>query len=1112
MRKLPVFIFLIIIVCIQTRSEAQYFMQDTLVTDCEGSLSDSDQGPIEGQYDHNEDFTFTICVEGAQTITAIFSFFATEADYDILTVYDGPDTNAPIIAELSGIESNPPILIANSGCMTFHFASVPENFQLIGPDGSGISSATALDCDSDNTASMYNITFADSLSLSGNYTVIFNGYIINTCDDTLYFESLVDFVLTDCPFEVQIVLLEQACPENCGQVEVEIYSSDAGPYSINWSHTTDNSEIVDICSDSSVLIDVLVVNTMTGSTGEDQFLYTPLPSPSIINPLQSDTFCSSNSTITLNADISGGVWNSNIMDNQEEGHYRFYRWNWSSNIEEDFIVYTDPNGCVAHDTVYIIPSYAGLDQAVCLSQEELQLSGNNPANGIWSGPNTTVDGIFTTTIADTFDVSFTTAEGCVDWKRVFVVDNIEFSEIDTVCSNTQFNLSDYVNSIGGVWSGPGINNWYTGRLRAWQANINEWNTYYYEMEGCVDSLQLYIIGIWAGPDISVCSEMDILQLRFAGQWSGPGIYNPIDSTYDISNLAPGEYQITGSQAGCSDRFDLTIYDVYLNNIGPEIYCHNADPIPIRDVVGPNPWDGTFYGDAVVDIFGEIYFDPSQINASETYIYFNSLDCTDSVLIQIEEPVELSDYAFCESGGLQNLDSEGNIGYWDGNGILVPETGLINPVEMNIGNNTVYFITSLGCATPVNVEITEFMEAQINNIEETYCFQDSTYLFDLFPSTGTFLINGEVSSPEINPADLGTGYHELEYIVGSGDCEDRMSVFIVISDAISGNTYALLDTLCPDESTTIFVETFGGNDNITAIWNQGLGFGKSHTISPSQSTIYNVTLSDGCSDEIEIPLNIHVIDTFNVGVIYGPEVCYGDSSYIELILDQSELYDITWDNETSIDEHILNTLPGSFQVNITNQETGCQQEYTLDVPGSEPIGANFNFIPNQECIDIIDNELVLINLAFGYTEGFINFGVDDNNVDLLTGDLTFAYEDIGEFQITQIVFNELGCSDTLIREICVENRVRLFIPNLFSPNGDDINDLFTIHGLGVTNFSIRIYDRWGSQVFKSNDMNNSWDGTHNGLQVQQGVYAIVVQYEDQDTGKPYLEYFDVTVVR
>ena len=104
-------------------AQPTYYMSDNYVEDCEGVLLDSEEGPEPGQYDHNEDYTFTVCVTGATEIIINFDFFATEANYDILTVYDGPDTNSPILAELSGVIQPPPVLIATSGCVTFHFVS-----------------------------------------------------------------------------------------------------------------------------------------------------------------------------------------------------------------------------------------------------------------------------------------------------------------------------------------------------------------------------------------------------------------------------------------------------------------------------------------------------------------------------------------------------------------------------------------------------------------------------------------------------------------------------------------------------------------------------------------------------------------------------------------------------------------------------------------------------------------------------------------------------------------------------------------------------------------------------------------------------------------------------
>src|SRR5690554_7082223 len=104
-----------LIFVLSVKAQTEYTMQNALVMDCEGVLLDSENGPEEGQYDHNEDYTFTICVPNAREIVLSFDFFATEENYDILTIYDGPDKNAPVIASYSGIIQPPPVVVANSG-------------------------------------------------------------------------------------------------------------------------------------------------------------------------------------------------------------------------------------------------------------------------------------------------------------------------------------------------------------------------------------------------------------------------------------------------------------------------------------------------------------------------------------------------------------------------------------------------------------------------------------------------------------------------------------------------------------------------------------------------------------------------------------------------------------------------------------------------------------------------------------------------------------------------------------------------------------------------------------------------------------------------------------
>ena len=117
-------VLIILILSIFTISTtAQYSMSNQTVYDCEGTLSDSEANSQQaGWYDHNENFTFTICPNGASSIIIDFSFFNTEPINDYLLIYDGPNTASPILAgPFSGV--NTPPQITSSGCVTIVFVS-----------------------------------------------------------------------------------------------------------------------------------------------------------------------------------------------------------------------------------------------------------------------------------------------------------------------------------------------------------------------------------------------------------------------------------------------------------------------------------------------------------------------------------------------------------------------------------------------------------------------------------------------------------------------------------------------------------------------------------------------------------------------------------------------------------------------------------------------------------------------------------------------------------------------------------------------------------------------------------------------------------------------------
>ncbi len=98
------------------------------------------------------------------------------------------------------------------------------------------------------------------------------------------------------------------------------------------------------------------------------------------------------------------------------------------------------------------------------------------------------------------------------------------------------------------------------------------------------------------------------------------------------------------------------------------------------------------------------------------------------------------------------------------------------------------------------------------------------------------------------------------------------------------------------------------------------------------------------------------------------------------------------------------------------------------------------------------------------------------------------------QYCAMVLDNFGCIDKVCVNVIVDLQCgSLFIPNIFTPNGDGENDLFVVQAPGMNTFSIDIFDRWGVKLFHSNYSLTSWDGRDlTGISVTSGVYFYVVK--------------------
>ncbi len=88
---------------------------------------------------------------------------------------------------------------------------------------------------------------------------------------------------------------------------------------------------------------------------------------------------------------------------------------------------------------------------------------------------------------------------------------------------------------------------------------------------------------------------------------------------------------------------------------------------------------------------------------------------------------------------------------------------------------------------------------------------------------------------------------------------------------------------------------------------------------------------------------------------------------------------------------------------------------------------------------------------------------------------------------------------------------IFIPNIFSPNNDNLNDVLYVRGEGIAQLSFVVFNRWGEKVFESNDPHQGWDGKFKGKQAETGVYVYMVNVT-LENGMTVKRSGNVTLVR
>jgi gliding motility-associated-like protein len=94
----------------------------------------------------------------------------------------------------------------------------------------------------------------------------------------------------------------------------------------------------------------------------------------------------------------------------------------------------------------------------------------------------------------------------------------------------------------------------------------------------------------------------------------------------------------------------------------------------------------------------------------------------------------------------------------------------------------------------------------------------------------------------------------------------------------------------------------------------------------------------------------------------------------------------------------------------------------------------------------------------------------------------------------------GCIDTTYATVTIQEDNFLYVPNTFTPDGDEFNNVFipcVSDSFDPQSYTLFIFNRWGELIFESNDINIGWNGTYNGKLQQDGIYTWKILLKAKD---------------
>ena len=450
---------------------------------------------------------------------------------------------------------------------------------------------------------------------------------------------------------------------------------------------------------------------------------------------------------------------------------------------------------------------------------------------------------------------------------------------------------------------------------------------------------------------------------------------------------------------------------------------------------------------------------------------------------------------------------------------------------------------LGCTFTSTVTLTDPTPITINLVSsDTIICQNGTATLVASgagaPVGGTYTYYwtasaANTSSVSITPSPAGTDFSSDVYCVSDLGCISNTQTLNVTHHLPISLTITPNDSICPgyDASQTVtasdgYTPGFTGYSySWTANGAAMADISSTINVNPMVNTTYCVTVSDVCETTPEVICTDVIMRNvpqpmFTSDVTWG---CVPTEVTFTNTTDPIDTDSITW------------LINGVYYFNqdpltVTFSEVGT---YDVWLEVYSEFGC-FNAITAQEYITIHDVPEPMFYVNPNPTTVF-NTGVTMNNVtpganntyqwlfpggspttsNLESPSVYYQEGVVANYPVTLFATNEWGCTDSIIGIVNIVSDVLLYAPNIFTPDGDELNNTWRVYidGIDIYDFHLVMFNRWGEPVWESFNQIAEWPGTYgaNGL-VQDGTFVWVIDCKEQNTDKKYTFRGHVTVLK